>query len=43
MEEPEEEGWGQSSCQARCEAGGYARKNMKDCTAVHREQHIHGE
>lgn len=48
MEEPEEEGWDQSSCQARCEAGGYARKNMKDCTPVHRASmktklHIYGE
>lgn len=37
-EETQEEGWDRSSCQARCEAGGYARKNMKHCT--HRERGI---
>lgn len=36
MEEPEEMGWDQSSCQARCEAGGNARKNMKHCTPLHK-------
>lgn len=39
MEEPEKEGWDQSSCQARCEAGGYARKNMKHCTPLRRDRH----
>lgn len=45
MEEQEEEGLDQNSCQARCEAGGYARKNMKHCSAqCYAEPYsIHGE
>jgi len=39
MEEPEEGGWDWSSCQARCGAGGYTRKNMKHCTPPHTNRH----
>lgn len=31
VSEQREEGWDKNSCQARCEAGGYACKNMKHC------------
>lgn len=39
MEDPGVEGRDQGSYQARCEAGGYARKNMKHCTSPHRARH----
>ncbi len=40
MKDTEEEGRDQSSCQARCEAGGNARNNMKYCTPIHRAWHL---